>query len=1130
MRRRDVPDPTSPTTRPRPGQTALEERLLRKSHVTTSSTDITVLVIGPVAQRTNAVAARLARAFGCRWGEEEAEQAEQRLCAINAQILAQAGTQAGLALITEPDLVELGDLPPYREAAELVQERRGESGIAILTEPSLAGTVPFWQAVASKAGDQSVVALVVATSPLRAGGGAYGLLAWLQSILLAERATRGLANRKVVLDTSLGEIPEDCGEQWIAQTWNIASRSTIFPPASDGASPRKGLPFRGDQIIGFNSWIRRCEAALGQWARQGESEALDLEFDRIRSSLDAALALFGPILGDSRLTDERLRLQNERLREECAALRDAGAGPNDTTLGAQRALLEAQAAEHEARIAQAHGDLTHWKNRFDALTQRDAHTQFLLLDTRLKLGTSAMASARMEEALIAHAQRQMRLVEKPLVRWISRKGWGFKAARRLAGNVALIEAFLNDLPWPLLGIHPDGRRRRILAYLTGASDVLPDFPFVRDLEYEQMYPDVTPSGMRPLVHFIRHGQGEMRNPHPLFDSAYYLVQCPEARQLASSPVVHYLRWGKDKGHDPHPLFSTRGYLQRYSDVASSGCNPLAHWLEFYFNIADSLFDARFYLECYPDVADAGRNPLTHYLAIGWREGRNPNPWFDTRYYLSGNPQVAAEGVNPLVHYATIGWRQRLRPGPAFDPQFYLAADPGLGPDCDPLRHYIEHGLREGRAIAPADAQPVREPAQAASEPAAPAREPQRRQDLHPRAATPAPPARSSVTQQKRVVLMVEALYPRPDLDSGSLDHVNFARIFQRLGYEVHYLSLLEFGRDHDEHSGHYRSLMEGMGVHCITSTDHAYFEGYYFDVADRLDACFVSRVHFGGMQIESLRRLCPDARIIFNTVDLHFVREEREGALKNDPALVARARQTREMELEFAVQADATVVVSSSEKILLDELAPEARTHVVPLIRQFTDLPESAFSKRRDIAFVGGFNHQPNIDAIEHFLADVWPHVRRRRPDIGFRVIGANMPKEWARRKEKGVTFVGFVEDLEAELATLRMTVAPLRYGAGAKGKLVSSLAAGVPAVVSAIASEGMGLIDGETVLVADGGEMFAEKIIALYDDEALWTTLSDNGANFIRSRYSIDTGYEIMRDILTQVGVTPPVDTKQAG
>lgn len=1121
--------PISSTTPLRP----LEARLLQNSNVALSSKELAILVIGPITSRVEEIAAGLTHTFDDRGKRKTARQSPPQLATINARVLAFAGVDAGIPVLSERDLSDLDDVLPYEEAAGLLREMCAEGMPAVLAERALLQIVPFWKAAGQMCG-VDVTALLVVSSPHGIDGGAPAMLSWLQSMLLAEQATRGMTHRKVVIDDSgIGVSGADIAD-WLDSTWNVfegaADRVMRFPGKNPGcAEPHMAAPYA--VTIGFNSWVRRCEAAFRQMERLGENDAVHGEFDRLRAQLDAALALFGPMLGEGRVTAERLRLQNDRLRIERDEFQRAGVTQGNSVgsdaLKAEIEMLKARSMDREAELTAARGDLDMLRAWCDDVGSRSALAHARLLDTRLKLGLAKIANERTVQALISQGERQLRVLEKPLARWIARQGWGFKAAQRLARHLAIVENFLDELPWPLVGVHPDGRRRRILSYLTGATDFLSDFPIVQDLEYVEMYPDVAQSGMKPLVHFILHGQGELRNPHPLFDTAHYLAQCPEAVQLASSPVVHYLRWGKDKGHDPHPLFNTRAYFQRYPDTTE--LNPLIHWIQNFRNVVDPLFDPQYYLESYSDVADAGRNPMTHYLSVGWREGRNPNPWFDTQYYLANNPQVAREGLNPLVHYGLSGWRLRLRPGPQFDPAFYLASDPRLNDDCDPLRHYIDHGRAEGRALSAGE--PASDPDTAdLVEISAPRHEAQA-------------PIRASVavgstdyvplvtsSRERRVVLMVEALYPRPDLDSGSLDHVNFARIFQRLGYEVHYLSLLEFGRDHDDRSSHYRTLLEQMGVRCVTAADYAYFEGYYFDVADRLDACFVSRVHFGGMQIESLRRLCPDARIIFNTVDLHFVREEREGTLKNDPALLMRARRTREMELNFAAEADATVVVSSSEKVLLDDLAPDAKTHVVPLIRQFTQLRDDAFSQRRDIAFIGGFNHQPNIDAIEHFLADVWPHVNARRPDIGFRVIGANMPDDWKRRKVAGVTFVGFVDDLDDELAHLRLTVAPLRYGAGAKGKLVSSLAAGVPAVVSAIASEGMGLADGETVVVANNAVDFAEKIILLHDNEALWTKLSHNGSAFIRSHYSIDTGYDIMRGIFAQIGITPPVDTKNAG
>jgi len=1107
--------------------------LLQDSHVHSAAKQLVLLLIGPDPDQSSNLAEGIHSAFIAASGESGYDQVSAQILSIDEDVAAYVDPTSSWPRMSDHDVEELRDVLPFAAARRILSDPHGGQHPLVLATPSPGRTVAFWQEVARQEHAQ-IAAVLAIPSPLSAKGNGQ-MIDWLQHALLAERVTRGMPRMVAMLDDERHDA-QDAALAWVAAHANLTpppmSRPVGEPQETEACqTPRRDRGLT-DVRPGFNSWVRRCEAAFMQLARDGESETLYREFDRIAANLDAARALFAPILGDSQVSLERLKLQNDRLRAQKDELQNTDADGQRAMLAAEIALLHVQAGEREAELAQSRHELNAMRVWCDDVGSRSMLTQGQLLDTRLKLGSASISSERMSQMLLAHGHRQLKTWDKPLARWVARRGWGFKSARRLAHHLAIIEQFLDELSWPLIGVHPDGRRERILAYLTGATDFLPDFPFVQDLEYGEMYPDVPPSGMRPLVHFILHGQIEQRNPHPLFETSYYLVQCPEAAHLASSAVVHYLKWGKDKGHDPHPLFSTRGYAQRYPDVV--GRNPLVHWIEHYRNICDPLFDPQFYLDSYPDVATAGRNPLTHYLATGWREGRNPNPWFDTRYYLANNPDVAREQINPLIHYVIKGWRQRMRPALNFDTAFYLANDPELT-DADPLRHFIERGRAEGRATLPPEPAPnelpADEPLQNNVAPGLVATLPIDQESANSSAIAQVakPPVIAAKRNARPVAMMVEALYPRPDLDSGSLDHVNFARIFQRLGYEVHYLSLLEFGKDHDDRSGHYRALMESMGVRCITSQDYAYFEEYYFDVGDSVEVCFVSRVHFGAIQMESLRQLCPAARIVFNTVDLHFVREERQGALRNDPALIMRARQTREMEVNFALQADATIVVSSSEKTILDDLAPEANTHVMPLIRQFEKPRDTTFAKRRDIAFIGGFNHQPNVDAIDHFLADIWPLVRQRRPDIGFRVVGANMPPEWNRRKEKGVTFVGFVEDMEDELAGLRMTVAPLRYGAGAKGKLVSSLAAGVPAVVSGIASEGMGLVAGESVLVADTPDDFADAIIRLYDDETLWTNLSRHGAAFIRKNYSIDTGQTIMCNILTELGVTLPVANQDA-
>ena len=746
------------------------------------------------------------------------------------------------------------------------------------------------------------------------------------------------------------------------------------------------------------------------------------------------------------------------------------------------------AAEKEAIKAESHTEFEKLSGEAALLSAGAREADAERLDATLELTT------RQTEINRAHgvAQLVVDITENRLRRANSTMGCAralfqedFRNARRMEREIRLVSEFLDSFSWTLVGVPPEGRRGRVIRYLLGLTDFLPDFPFLRNLEYLDMHPDVVSASVPPLVHYLAHGQAEGRNVHPLMDTSYYLQLHPEAQHAASCPALHYLQWGMQKGFDPHPLFKTTDYRRRYQDVGESGRNPLLHWLEFNRCTVHPLFDAAYYLQTNPDVAKAGRNALTYYLLHGWKEGRNPHPLFDTNYYLDAHPDVRQAGVNPLVHYVQHGWRESRRSSSHFDPQFYLAAYPDIAAGgIDPLTHYVQNGATDGR-------HPVRPATAAAVAPG-----------------------------EKRIALFIDALYPRPDQDSGLLDQIGFMRIFQQMGYEVHFASVLEFGVSFVGDSRPYLEQLKAIGVKCVTADEYDFLESYMFLNNDRIEVVFGSRVNFGGTQLAAARRLCPKARTIFNTVDLHFVREEREATLANDQAKREQADATRAKELGLAAEADATIVVSKTEKLLLADLVPSANVIFVPLIREFSNSAIPPFEERQGIAFIGGFLHKPNVDALENFLSWIWPSVHARRPDIRFSVIGSNMPEEMKARHDPGVDFLGFVAELEPKLAEVRLTVAPLRYGAGAKGKLVSSLGQGVPSVISPVAAEGMGLVDRRDVLIEDLTEVFADRIVELYDDKVLWTTLSNNGLDFVRKNYSLAVGRSILEEAIATLEV----------
>ena len=162
--------------------------------------------------------------------------------------------------------------------------------------------------------------------------------------------------------------------------------------------------------------------------------------------------------------------------------------------------------------------------------------------------------------------------------------------------------------------------------------------------------------------------------------------------------------------------------------------------------------------------------------------------------------------------------------------------------------------------------------------------------------------------------------------------------------------------------------------------------------------------------------------------------------------------------------------------------------------------------------FIGSFHHSPNEDAVHYFVKEILPLIRSELPGVQFLVVGSHMPPSILKLASQDVIVVGYVQDVTPVFDACRLSVAPLRYGAGVKGKVTQSLAWGVPVVATPIAAEGMQMVDGQHLMIASDPVEFARRVIEVYQDEELWTRLSDNGRRHIEAHL----GYESIRASLS--------------
>ena len=350
----------------------------------------------------------------------------------------------------------------------------------------------------------------------------------------------------------------------------------------------------------------------------------------------------------------------------------------------------------------------------------------------------------------------------------------------------------------------------------------------------------------------------------------------------------------------------------------------------------------------------------------------------------------------------------------------------------------------------------------------------------------------------RRILVIDAQVIRPDHDAGSLQKFHHLRLLQSLGYKV------TFAPDNLQFDGDYTRNLQRLGIECIYMPHYSSVARFIEARATEFDYVMLCRPYVAIRYIELIRKTAPRAGIIYDTVDLHYLRERRQAQVENNPLMAERAERTRADELKLIRESDATIVVSPVEQTLLAEEVPGANVHVMQLV--MPEEPEGPdFESRRDLVFIGGFQHTPNVEAVLYFVNEVLPSILERLPGLRFQIIGSRPTPEIEALAGEHVEVLGFQKDIAPYFNACRVMVAPLRYGAGIKGKLGTSFSFGVPVVATSIAAEGMYAEHERDLLIADDAAAFADAVVRLYTDTALWQRLAEGGRRLVRERYSED-------------------------
>ncbi|MGW9477000.1 glycosyltransferase [Saccharomonospora azurea] len=370
-----------------------------------------------------------------------------------------------------------------------------------------------------------------------------------------------------------------------------------------------------------------------------------------------------------------------------------------------------------------------------------------------------------------------------------------------------------------------------------------------------------------------------------------------------------------------------------------------------------------------------------------------------------------------------------------------------------------------------------------------------------------------------VVLVADHQVPRTDEDSGS---VRMSRILDLLvGLDQRVVFFPMNGALPERYA---RALYQA-GVTVLADTGQQ--QEFLREVGAELRLAVLSRPQIAWQLLEQIRQYAPDCVVAYDTVDLHFVRLGRQAELAKElgdeseyVSLSRRADALREMELGLTRASDVTLTVSEDERRTLAELVPSARVEVLSNIHE-ASAASTVPDGRRDLLFVGGFDHVPNRDAARWLAEEIMPLVREEHPTAVAHIVGSNPPQEVLDLERDGVVVHGWVRDLAAMYREMRVVVAPLRFGAGVKGKVGEALAHGVPVVGTTLAVEGMDLRHGESVLVGDTPQRLAEGISSALADDALWLRLARAGAAAVDATFGPGVAEATLTGLLRRADAT---------
>ncbi|PSG88656.1 glycosyltransferase [Aurantibacter aestuarii] len=367
------------------------------------------------------------------------------------------------------------------------------------------------------------------------------------------------------------------------------------------------------------------------------------------------------------------------------------------------------------------------------------------------------------------------------------------------------------------------------------------------------------------------------------------------------------------------------------------------------------------------------------------------------------------------------------------------------------------------------------------------------------------------------VLIVDEIIPEYNKDSGSRRLTEIIKLLIKNDVGVFLLADLKQYKYHSTYINYFKSLGVNVYEPKVEANKLVTKELFIKKIAFKLNTAWLHRPNIFYTYHDLIKTCNPNTKLVFDMVDFHYVRFMREFELSKNKYSKSEANKFLKIELDNCKKADAIIAISNTDKVLLEKHF-EQKEKVLVLSNIHNYISENKyfkpFEKRRDLLFIGGFKHEPNIDAVKFLFEEIMPLVWKSHPDIKINIVGSTITNQIKSYQSPNFNIMGFVDDIDTIINSSRVFVAPLRFGAGIKGKIGQSLEHGLPLATTDVGEEGFEFGSVRSKMVANNAKDFAQLILNLYENKQSWEEVSSKCEDILKPFSLIETEKTLLQII----------------